>query len=385
MIVTGICGVGGWKSFKKYQQFLGIVLIIIVSSCCIFGFKPVINESGLDSYTDKPDLPKDVQEITPGTTEESSSENGGTIRTVDEIEKEANLENKYLPILDIESFRNVFFTMSIESVPENRKEYEQILEVINNFTDIIELKEQIRGTYMSTYHTLNNTDALEVNRNPTVSAKIEEIRKIEEKMNLAKANNQPRLKYYNDLIDCYKKIVEIAPRGEFYLQLARPYEEKILIMGEETDKKKNSVFKCGANAVSSFRTASVYQGEIKETLPDLWYRIAKVYHYLGDMPGLDKTIRKYLYRISIAYLELAAEDEAQDDDYYGYISYYKAMAYHKLAVIDDDTGKKAVYLKQAKENYERADGQQEFSEQIELEFQHAIENVRYRLNLLETN
>ena len=103
------------------------------------------------------------------------------------------------------------------------------------------------------------------------------------------------------------------------------------------------------------------------------------------MPGLDKTIRKYLYRISIAYLELAAEDEAQDDDYYGYISYYKAMAYHKLAVIDDDTGKKAVYLKQAKENYERADGQQEFSEQIELEFQHAIENVRYRLNLLETN
>ncbi len=50
---------------------------------------------------------------------------------------------------------------------------------------------------------------------------------------------------------------------------------------------------------------------------------------------------------------------------YGYISYHKAKGYHKLAVIEDDTGKKAVYLQQAKPDYDIVDSQKDFPEPIQ--------------------
>lgn len=302
LVITVLCAIGGWKSFEKYQQIISGILGIILIGCFIWGINPhsltdenSLDESGILDESKELDGSEEMETaIKDGSDEETSDnptgvetlevsqlENDGTLATIDQIEEDTKRqETKYIPSLRMEDARHLFISVSEEwednTDPQEYMEY--ILSSLDAYNDT-SLKDLISKKYHDTLQSVDNISASVVNRDAEISMLVKQADELDAQIKQAYANNEPILALYDDLIKCYQQIVERAPRGEFFLQLGRPYEERILFMSRKIDDEKDSVFTCGAEAVSAFRKALTYRGELVETTSDLFYRIAKIYHY----------------------------------------------------------------------------------------------------------
>lgn len=318
--------------------------------------------------------------ITP--TEITPTEDGMDFLAIDEMEERLKSEDfDYFPALEIRDCRHLFLSFT-EEFPE--EEFIDILEyqplILEHVKDwnIEKLKTFINMQFQESYQSVEDFSASAANGSTEIAEHIKRIEELDIEIKLARATNERMLPLYEELSKLYLKIIELAPRGEYYIQLARPYEEGILRMRRVKPGEKNAVFLWAANAVAYFRTALTYQDPVGDSISDIFYRIAKIYHYIGDMPGLYLDIRSYCYRVSAAYLELAVERETQDDTYYGYSTYYAAMVYHKLAIITTEPKERLDYLELAEQNYEKADEAYFLDSAAKSEIKHALLDIETR-------
>jgi len=244
--------------------------------------------------------------------------------------------------------------------------------------DIERLKKFIEQQFQEFYQSVEDDPSKLANTNATIAKNNKRLDELADEISQALATNEPVLPLYKEYVELYLEIIDIASRGEYYVQLARPYEEGILHMRRTEASEKNAVFLWAANAVASFRIALTYRDPVGASVSDIFYRIAKVYHYIGDTPGLHLEIRSYFYRVSEAYLVLAAEREAKEDTYYGYSTYYGAMVYHKLAIITTVPEAKQDYLELAEQNYKKADKDYILDSNAKNEITHALADIATR-------
>jgi hypothetical protein len=139
---------------------------------------------------------------------------------------------------------------------------------------------------------------------------------------------------YLKQIELYSKAFVLAPCSLISLQLARPYEEIILKYPRNNESDFNDIFNYGTYGIKYFIQTMSYN-EVATYIGDLLYRIAKIYHFLGDIPNLDIELRKELYITSCSYFELSFKYEDEDNKYKNFNEYYCAMVNHKLGVISD--------------------------------------------------
>lgn len=301
---------------------------------------------------------------------------------IDSMEKNQSTdESNYLPVMEMQDYRHLFISF-IEEFPDPEafdihecRTY--ILENVGEWS-VEKLKSFIIQQFEESYQTVEDYPAHRARTNADVGEKIISINKLTEAITQARATNEPTLSLYQECAKLYLEIIDIAPRGEYYLQLARPYEEGILRMRRVEPSEKNAVFLWAANAVVYFRTALTYKASVGASVSDVFYRIAKIYHYIGDTPELHPDIRSYFYRVSAAYMTLAAEREASSDRYYGYSTYYGAMVYHKLAIITVEPDEKWDYLEYAEQSYEKADKDYDLGSKAKEEIKHALADIDTR-------
>jgi hypothetical protein len=170
-------------------------------------------------------------------------------------------------------------------------------------------------------------DISKLNSNKEVTKLLEEANKLE--VIIKKGGT---LYEYSKQIEFYSKAFELAPCGLISLQLARPYEEIILKYPRSNENDFNNIFSYGIYGIKYFIQTMSYD-EVATSMGDLLYRIAKIYHFLGDIPNLDIELRKELYITSCSYFELSFKFEGEDNRYKNYNDYYCAMVNHKLGVI----------------------------------------------------
>ena len=344
-----------------------------------------------------PDPPPEIIEVSPAPSESlelpvvdnsitpveiAPTEDGIGILTTDEMEEKLTAEEAdYFPGLEMQDYRHLFFSFT-EEFPEDESidilEYQSLILEHSEAWSIEKLKSFINLKFQDSYQKVEDFPAKKANESPEIATLNQRIEKLETDIKLARATNEPVLPLYDQLADCYREVIGIAPRGEYYIQLARPYEEGILRMRRVTPREKNAVFLRAANAVAYFWTALTYEAPVGDSVSDILYRVAKIYHYAGDTSGLYPEIRSYCYRVSVAYMELAAEQETPNDTYYGYSTYYGAMVYHKLAIITTERKEKMDYLELAEQNYEKADKEYPLDSSAKNEIKHALLDIAGR-------
>ena len=217
---------------------------------------------------------------------------------------------------------------------------------INDKYEYIEKSTQYLNGYISNLlHTAQNCD-------PSIL-----LHDLELKKHLDKANeiNQEILlnrtvEAYQNLMVEYEAAYEIAPCSTISLQLARPYGEIIEIYPRDTLKNCDQIFEYGITGIDTYQKTLAYETIDNTTDGDILYRIGQIYHYLGDAPNLDTSLRTELYQIAASYFDIA--DDYTTSTYYGYTKYYAGMVYHKLGVISGEDN--AVYLLIAIDRYEDA-------------------------------
>lgn len=260
-----------------------------------------------DSVTQDKSMQKDVpKEITTAV----------SFRNPNEIEKE--LENKvpYYPKLSNDVKQTLLFL--------DQTIIEDICDVSDYYTkSIIILEERINDINKSEI----GYDLNELNGNEEVSKLLEEANLLE--INIKKCGTTYE---YLKQIELYSKAFVLAPCSLISLQLARPYEEIILKYPRNNESDLNDIFNYGTYGIQYFIQTMSYN-EVATYMGDLLYRIAKIYHFLGDLPNLDIELRKELYITSCSYFELSFKYEDEDNKYKKFNEYYCAMVNHKLGVI----------------------------------------------------
>lgn len=371
---------------KKYvAAYIALVVLILFVWGGVFVYallpsrEPVSPEGPAVSDPLPPDPPLDKEATAIEPTEIAPTEDGMNFLSADEMEENLAEASDYFPALKMRDCRHLFLSLTEEFPEEDvALEYQSLILEHTKDWSIGELKSLITQQFDESYQSVEDFPAVAVNANAEIGALIERIDELESKIKQARATNGSVLPYYEDLSELYLKVTELAPRGEFYVQLARPYEEGILRMKRVEAKEKNAVFLWAANAVLYFRTAMTYKAPVGDSVSDIFYRIAKVYHYAGDTPGLQPEIRSYFYRVSAAYLGLSAQRETLDDTYYGYSTYYGAMVYHKLAIITPEKKEKMEYLELAEQNYNKADTDYSLDQNAKDEIDHALSDIKTR-------
>ncbi|WP_312700167.1 hypothetical protein [Sedimentibacter sp.] len=154
------------------------------------------------------------------------------------------------------------------------------------------------------------------------------------------------------LMNKYHEAYELAPCSSISLQLARPYEEIILIYPRDSYGECNRIIEYGAKGIEYFLQTLAYKEASLSTDGDIMYRIAKIYHYLGDLPNLDIKYRTEFYKISSAYFELSILLKDEEDYYKEYKPYYAAMVNHKLGVLSNEDND--FYLLRALDFYQQS-------------------------------
>lgn len=356
-------------SFLLALAFFTLVVGGIVSKTPSPTESAVPSNSPIPSAIDTPEpVESEPPDMTPDPHEMTERQ---TFASVDQIEDELASKNSYVPQLSDEVETYLF----IDSQTSLHRDEDTPL------TDS-ELFELVRERFYTAHHSVQNFSAAKVNSNPELSNLILNGERLDELIKQAIATNRisDLPVYYDDLIEIYSRATTEAPRGEYFLQLGRPYYEKALYMRRETSKEKNEVFYLCAYAINAYRTSSTYEGTSGETDADLLYRIAAAYHYLGDTPAISSSYRVRLYRLAVAYLSLADALSSVEDDYYGYISYYKGMVLHKIAIVTTDSLDSNNYLTSAMDFYSLASSQRTFNESLLADLDHARRDIEYRLS-----
>ena len=294
LLFSFITSIFGWKIFEKYQKGIVAALFTIAVICIGVNISQIRDDSTIsssDSSTSSSDGPIGSSDGSIGSSGSSESPFMDFL-PVTEIAADAEYKGeKYFPILDLSDYQHIFITMPEELVGIDEKSVtENVVYTLKNLSDI-QLKDKVEKTYKRTCQSIQNFPLEKVYADTIIGNLIEESHKLDDELKLAYANNDPKIELYSKLAKCYEEMVERAPRGNFYLQLGRPYEEQIVHMGRESDKEKNDVFKSGAKAVATFRSAQTYKGDCGDTDAHLFYRIANIYHYLGDTSNLNIEIR----------------------------------------------------------------------------------------------
>lgn len=301
---------------------------------------------------------------------------------IDDMEKSLSDESDYFPFLEeMQDYRHLFYSFTEEFPTSNTVDFHEYQAYIIDHTEdwsVEKLKVFINQRFEESYQSVEDYPAQQANASTEIAENFTRIEELTNAIKQARATNELTLPLYEEYAELYLAVIDIAPRGEYYLQLARPYEEGILRMMRTVASDKNTMFLWAGNAVACFRTALTYKKPVGASVSDIFYRIAKVYHYIGDTPGLHPAVRSYFYRVSAAYMALAAEREAFSDTYYGYSTYYGAMVYHKLAIITDALDAKWNYLELAEQNYKKADEDYPLDRKAKDEIKHALLDIDTR-------
>lgn len=301
---------------------------------------------------------------------------------IDDMEEnQSSDESNYFPVLEMKDCRHLFISFTEEFYEPDtidvRKYRTYIVDHAGDWS-IERLKSFINQQFEESYQSVEDYLSQRANASTQIAEKLTRIDELTDAIKQARATNEPTLPLYEEYAGLYLEIIDIAPRGEYYLQLARPYEEGILRMRRTEQSEKNAEFLWAANAVAYFRAALTYKAPVGASVSDVFYRIAKIYHYIGDTPGLHPDIRSYFYRVSVAYMTLATEREVPNDIYYGYSTYYGAMVYHKLGIIAVDPDAKRNYLELAEQNYLKADKDYTLDSKAKEEIKHALADIDTR-------
>lgn len=314
--------------------------------------------------------------------EAAPAADGVDLLTFDVVEDDLTAAgDSYFPVLEIQDYRHLFLSFTEECTEGNgagTAGYQTYILDNCGEWDVERLRQFIWRQFQDAYRTVEDYPVEAANGSGVIAERILRLDELEEEIHQARAANEYVLPLYDDFAVLYLEIIDIAPRGEYYIQLARPYEEGVLRMARGTPEEKNAVLQRGANAIASFRTALTYQDPVGDSVPDIFYRIAKIYHFIGDTPGLLRDIRAYFYRVAAAYLTLASELETELDTYYGYSTYYCAMVYHKLGIITASPKVKLEYLDRAEALYRKADESYQLDGTAKREIGHALSDIDTR-------
>lgn len=330
--------------------------------------------AGANEASQEPDLQDSIipEEVT-------LASDGIDLLTVGIVEEDLTAGGRsYFPELEMWDYRHLFLSLTEECPDGDTAGYQTYILDSCGEWDIEKLKQFIQRQFQESYQTVEDYPAGTANESGEIAKGILRLEELEGEIHQARAANEPMLPLYDEVAAIYLEIIDIAPRGEYYIQLARPYEEGILRMTRAVPEEKNAVLQRAANAVACFRTALTYQDPVGDSVQGVFYRIAKIYHYIGDTPGLHPDIRAYFYRVAAAYLTLASELETESDTYYGYYTYYCAMVYHKLAIITTSPKAKLEYLDHAEALYQWVDEAYQLDDTAKNEVKHALSDVDVR-------
>lgn len=315
----------------------------------------------------------DIEETESNDAEPSSNEMNEAVQysTTEQVEAELNSPHDYTPDLEVTDKDHLFL------ISEH---------MTNVFTDINDYSEQVRifisERYSSYLHQKENFPAKEVNRNPGLSALILSAQEYDLLVKERISTYDSPVKPYEELINIYQRASEEAPRGEFFLQLARPFSEIILYLPRVQQSEKDRVCTYGAQAIYAYLETLTYQDITMESDADILYRIAAVYHVLGDIKNLDMESKRELYQLAVAFLENSDTISSESDDYYGYIDYYCAMVSHKLGIISETEDQKKFYYDKAKMYYLQAQKNGRFNNVTLSSIESALADVEYRIKNL---
>lgn len=359
----------GWKRLVLSALVSMVVCTIFLGAFAMTAIPDVVETvtPSVEPLPTATPIESEEPDITPGPFEMTEKQ---TFASVDTIENDLNNENNYIPKLSVENEAYLFLD------EQTFLHHGGDVPLTNG-----ELFELIRERFNLVLHSVTDFPASEVNGNSELSSLILDATDIDMEIKQAIATNRisELAGLYDELIQIYQIATTEAPRGEYFLQLGRPYYEKALYMKRVTGNEKNEVFHLCAQAINAYRTSATYERFSGETDADLLYRIAAVYHYLGDTPSLSVEYRIRLYRLAIAYLSVAEECATANDDYYGYISYYKGMVLHKLAIASTNALEANTYLVLARSEYELAPEQRSFNDSLLGDLNHALKDIDYRL------
>ncbi|HOV26025.1 MAG TPA: hypothetical protein PK566_06665 [Pseudobacteroides sp.] len=257
--------------------------------------------------------------------------------TPNQLEKEFLYEDKsYIPNVSEETNKILFILSSLlhEIIPDVNEYYLKAVDIVKVKIDCL-------------LHTKEGYPTSDLNANT-------ELTKILEKANELDAliKDEKTVENYIKLMELYGKAYKLAPCSKISLQLARPYEEIILIYPRNLYEECNRIIEYGAAGIDYFLQTLTYKEKSQSTEGDIIYRIAKIYHYLGDLPYLDIKYRTEMYQISSAYFELSIKLKNDNDEYKAYKPYYAAMVNHKLGVISNENN--YFFLQRALDLYQQS-------------------------------
>lgn len=256
--------------------------------------------------------------------------------TPTQIENELQNQEVYVPTIDEEILESICFLKGIF-----RADIPDIKEYTSKLVDVV--KEKVE----SYIHTEEGYPVESLNSNKEIGKLVQQALEIDKLL-----KKEYTVENHKKLIDIYSQAFTIASCSSISLQLSRPYEEIILIHPRNNYEDCNQIFVYGAKGIEYFIQTLSYQTINHSTDSDILYRIAKIYHYLGDLPNLKLEIRSELYQIACAYYELSILYQSDNDLYNIHKPYYCAMVYHKLGVISDQNN--YFYLDRALKFYDQS-------------------------------
>lgn len=362
----------GKINISSYKLILLILLCILSLS---YGFDYVINR---DSYMQSADNQEVYLEV----------------NAYAEIEGQENLEGNYSP----ERYASQETTISVRYITPSQLENEFMNEdnsYISNVSDkIINKLLFLSSTFYADISNISKyySKSVEIAREKiNIALHIEdgypiselngnqEVTQLLEKANvidlLVKKDNT--IENNIKLKDKYHEAYELAPCSIISLQLARPYEEIILIYPRNSYGECDRIIEFGAKGIEIFLQTLAFKEKSQSTDGDIIYRIAKIYHCLGDLPNLDIKYRTEMYQISSAYFELSIFLKDEDDEYNAHKPYYAAMVNHKLGVISNEDN--SFYLRRALDFYQQSLLYNEIKEQMASDANGYSAEICYRL------
>lgn len=266
--------------------------------------------------------------------------------TPTQLESEFTSKESYTPRVSEKIIDKILFLHSTFNAEIN-----SVNEYYSKSVEIVKEKVQI-ALHIEDGYPLND-----LNGNKEVVQLLEQANEIDllrKKDNTIENNVKLMHKYYEAYL--------LAPCSTISLQLARPYEEIILIYPRNSYEQCNQIFEYGAKGIEYFIQTLAYKITNSSTDGDIIYRIAKIYHCLGDLPNLDIKYRIEMYQISSAYYELSISLKDENDEYNSFKPYYAAMVNHKLGVISNEDND--FYLKRALDYYQKSLFYDDISEQM---------------------
>lgn len=371
-VVTAIGTIGSLVTTERTKRWIiGInILFVVVIGIHSLTSNPSFQPETIDV---EQELPVPVpEEISPAIPESPPSETevneAVQFLTPDQVEQELLTgTNSYLPEIEPLDTQHLFLMSThmtnLETDAEMRSEQTRLF---------------VYERYKNFLHEKENFSAAAVNGNPELSHLILSAEQYDLLVRERIATYDSPVEPYEELIRIYEEACAAAPRGEFFLQLARPYSEIILYIPRETQSEKDLLFSYGSQAVHAFLETLTYQNISAESDADILYRIGAVYHTLGDTSGLTQDARLELYQLAGAFLENAASLVTPEDSSYGYAPYYCGVVMHKLAITVSEPTHKLFFLTKAHDYYVSALDVGSFNRVTETAILNALENVEYR-------